>query len=170
MVLGFAEETAARGFPLSHRCLREHVDAIIQARVPTFPGVGEQWTNHFVLRHSDHIQTIWSSSLEGACARAANPTNNKEWFELLHTHVGNVDPDCIWAADETGIQTGAAVHERVIGWKGKNVQHQACQGTHENIMVIVTIAADGTSILPVIIYKGQGFLASWEQDNPLGAS
>jgi hypothetical protein len=26
---------------------------------------------------------------------------------------------CIWAADETGIQTGAAVHERVIGTKGK---------------------------------------------------
>ena len=170
VVLGFVEETAVRGFPLSHRHLREHVDMIIQARVPTFPGVGEQWTNRFVLRHSDRIQTIWSSSLEGARARVANPTNNREWFELLHTHLENVEPDCIWAADETGIQTGAAVHERVIGRKGKNLQHQTRQGTHENITVIVTIAADGTSIPPAIIYKGQGFLASWKQDNPLGAS
>ena len=29
IVLGFAEETAARGFPLSHHCLHEHVDQII---------------------------------------------------------------------------------------------------------------------------------------------
>lgn len=170
VILGFMEETTARGFPLSHQRLHEHVDTIIKARVPTFPGVGEQWTNCFVLRHSNHIQTIWLSSLEGDCAHAANPTNNREWFGLLHTHVKNVDPDCIWAADETGIQTGTAVCEHVIGKKGKNIQHQTCKRTRENITVIVSIAADGTSIPPAIIYKGQGFLASWEQDNPLGAS
>lgn len=76
VVLGFAEETAARGFPLSHRRLREHVDAIIQARVPAFSGVGEQWTNRFVLRHSDRIQTMWSSSLEGA--RASRCKSNQQ--------------------------------------------------------------------------------------------
>jgi hypothetical protein len=171
IILGFAEETAVRGFPLSHRRLREHVDQIIRARNGlTFPGVGEKWTNRFVLRHSNRIQTIWSSSLEGARARAANPTNNREWFELLGTHIENIDPDCIWAADETGIQTGNAVHERVIGKKGKSIQHQTREGTRENITVIVNIAADGSSVPPAVIYKGQAFLASWEQDNPLQAS
>lgn len=171
VVLGFAEETAARGFPLSHRRLREHVDQIIRARIgPTFPGVGEQWTNRFVLKHSNRIQTIWSSSLQGARARAANPTNNKEWFEVLGTHIKNIDPDCIWAANETGIQTGNAVHERVIGKKGRNLQHQTHEGTRENITVIVNIAADGSSVPPAVIFKGMAFLASWEQDNPLQAS
>jgi hypothetical protein len=114
---------------------------------------------------------MWSSSLEGARARAANSTNNKEWFELLGTHIENIDPDCIWAADETGIQTGNAIHERVIGKKKKyGVQHQTCEGTRENITVIVNIAADGSSVPPAVIYKGQAFLASWEQDNPLKAS
>ena len=110
------------------------------------------------------------SSLEGAHARSANPTNNKEWFELLGAHIENIDPDCIWAADETGIQTGNAIHERVIGMKGKNVQHQTREGSRENITVIVNIAADGSSVPPAVIFKGQAFLASWEQDNPLKAS
>ena len=70
---------------------------------PEFKGVGEGWADGFVLRHSKHIQTIWSSSLEAAPANAANPTNNKEWFELLGKHVKDVDPECIWAADEMGI-------------------------------------------------------------------
>lgn len=170
MVLQFSEETAARGFPLSHRRLREHVNQILRARLGrSFDGVGEAWTNRFITRHLNRIQTIWSSSLEGARARSANPTNNKEWFELLEI-LKDVDEDCIWAADETGIQTAAAVKERVIGSRGKTTQHQRREGTRENITVIVTICADGTSIPPAVIFKGQAFLARWEQENPLGAS
>ena len=64
MVLSFAGETAARVFPLSHCQLREHVNAILSARLgPSFAGVGEGWTNRFATRHSDHLKTIWSTSL-----------------------------------------------------------------------------------------------------------
>ena len=169
MVLQFSEETAARGFPLSHRQLHEHVNQILRARLGgSFVGVSDAWTDRFITRHSNRIQTIWSSSLEGACARSANPTNNKEWFELLKI-LENVDEDCIWAADETGIQTAAAVKEHVIRSQGKTTQHQRREGTRENITVIVTICADSTSIPPAVIFKGQAFLAKWEQENPLGA-
>ena len=170
IVLGFMEETAKRGFPLSHRRLREHTNSIIRARDPSFQGVGENWTDRFILYHSERVKTIWSSSLEGARAQAANPTNNAEWFNLLEKHIRDVDPDCIWAVDETGIQTGMAVKERVIGARGKSIQHQTRQGNWENITVIVLICADGSAIPPAIIYKGEGFLPSWQQDNPLGAS
>ena len=64
----------------------------------------------------------------------------------------------------------AAVKECVIGSQGKTMQHQRREGTHENITVIVTICADGTSIPPAVIFKGQAFLAKWEPENPLGAS
>jgi hypothetical protein len=170
-ILGFMEETANRGFPLSHRRLREHAAAIIGARQgPSFQGVGENWTDRFIFYHSERIKTIWSSSLEGARAQAANPTNNAEWFNLLGEHLSDVDPDCIWGVDETGIQTGMAVKERVIGPKNKSIQHQIRQGNRENITVIVSICADGSTIAPAVIYKGEGFLPSWHQDNPLGAS
>ena len=170
VILGFAEETANWGFPLSQRRLCEHTDSIIKAWNPSFKGVGNNWTDWFVLYHSERMKTIWSSSLEGAHAQSANPTNNKEWYDLLAKHIKDTDPDCIWAADETGIQTGTAVKEWVIGAKGKTTQHQTCEGNRENITVIVTICADGSSIAPAIIFKGQAFLAGWQQHNPLGAS
>ena len=133
-------------------------------------GVGESWTDHFVTQHSDCLKAVWSASLEGARACTANPTNNDEWFKLLGDNIKDFDPDCIWAADETGIQTGGAVREWVLGGKGSEIQHQKHDGTHENITVIVTITADGDSIPPAIIFKGQAFLTSWEQENPLNAS
>ena len=129
IILRFAEETANWGFPLSHQQLHEHTNLIIKAQKgPSFGGVGQNWMDQFVLCHSDWIKTIWSSSLEGAHAQSANPTNNAEWFNLLGETLRDVDPDCIWAVDETGIQTGMAVKEQVLGVKGKNIQHQTRQG------------------------------------------
>ncbi|KAF9237893.1 hypothetical protein BU15DRAFT_20154, partial [Melanogaster broomeanus] len=43
-VIAYAEEIANRGFPLSHRRLREHVNEICHARLgDAFPGVGKKW-------------------------------------------------------------------------------------------------------------------------------
>jgi len=38
------------------------------------------------------------------------------------------------------------------------------------VTAIVTICADGTSLRPTIIFKGQGFTESWFSDNVLEAS
>ncbi|KAH7917886.1 hypothetical protein BV22DRAFT_968295, partial [Leucogyrophana mollusca] len=55
-VLAYAEETGNRGFPLSHRRLREHVNEICRARLgECFPGVGKRWTDRFVEKHSDRL-------------------------------------------------------------------------------------------------------------------
>ena len=40
----------------------------------------------------------------------------------------------------------------------------------ENITVIVTICADGTSLPPAVLFKGQAFQVKWAQDNPTKAS
>ncbi|KAJ3558517.1 hypothetical protein NM688_g878 [Phlebia brevispora] len=60
--------------------------------------------------------------------------------------------------------------EHVIGKKGKKIQHQQRNGDRETITVIPAICADGTTIPPAVIYKGQGFQVKWLQDNPLKAS
>ena len=116
IILGFAEETANWGFPLSHQWLCEHTNSIIKAREgPSFGGVGQNWMERFVLHHSDWIKTIWSSSLEGAHAQSANPTNNAEWFNLLGETLRDVDPDSIWAVDETcqGTPSKSCFHHKV---------------------------------------------------------
>ncbi|KAJ7711100.1 hypothetical protein B0H16DRAFT_1238677, partial [Mycena metata] len=57
-VADFTAECLDRGFPLSHRRLKEHVDEITQARLGDFfpaEGVGRQWTHKFV---SDNIDRL----------------------------------------------------------------------------------------------------------------
>ncbi|EJF61425.1 CENP-B protein, partial [Dichomitus squalens LYAD-421 SS1] len=71
--------------------------------------------------------------------------------------------------DETGIQEGVGLKERVLGPAGQKVQYQQRSGERENITVVVTICADGTSIPPAVIFKGQAFHTKWKQNNPLKA-
>jgi hypothetical protein len=55
LVVDYAIATTTRGFPLSHKRLREHVNVILRARLgDQFPsdGVGKRWTNHA-------LQSLW---------------------------------------------------------------------------------------------------------------
>ncbi|KAF8594872.1 hypothetical protein BDV93DRAFT_409977, partial [Ceratobasidium sp. AG-I] len=54
-VLTYLETMSARGFPLTHRRLRETIDSIIKNRDPSFTGVGKNFTHRFVVAHSDRI-------------------------------------------------------------------------------------------------------------------
>ncbi|KAJ7596097.1 hypothetical protein C8J56DRAFT_711984, partial [Mycena floridula] len=57
-VIAYVEETASWGHGLSHRRLKEHVDEICRTRLgDEFPedGVGIQWTQRFVEKHSDRL-------------------------------------------------------------------------------------------------------------------
>jgi len=116
---------------------------------------------------------ILSHALDNAHAHAVNPVTNDVYYGLLsdireETEDDSEIPDeLVYATDETGIQGGIGSKERVIGPKGQHIQHQQQSGTWENITVIVTICADGTSIPPAIIFKGEGFQVAWKQNNPL---
>ncbi|EJF56428.1 hypothetical protein DICSQDRAFT_37136, partial [Dichomitus squalens LYAD-421 SS1] len=58
VVVEFAIDAGLRGFPLTHRMLKDHVDAICRAKLPdSFPkdGVGKEWTQRFMDRHSDAL-------------------------------------------------------------------------------------------------------------------
>lgn len=175
VIIEYVIEVAARGFPLSHRRLKEHVDEILKARIgEKFPveGVGKHWTNRFVEKHSDRLSTYHSRPLDSVRGRAVNPTTNAAWFQLLGETIKKYDiaPACVYGSDESGFQPGCGTSECVIGRRGKTVQHQQRDGNRENITVLVTICADGTSIPPAVIFKGKAFLVKWLQDNPTKAS
>ncbi|KIJ70358.1 hypothetical protein HYDPIDRAFT_78831 [Hydnomerulius pinastri MD-312] len=173
-------EMAKRGFPLSHRRLKEHVDEICCARLGSaFPklGVGQNWTHRFVERHSDRLRAYQAHSLDDARGRAVNPTTHKAWCNLLKDVLETGDdghpiaPECIWGVDETGFQPGGgSSQERALGAAGKQVQYQQRSGNRENITVLVTICADGTTIAPAVIFKGKAYQSKWIENNPLKAS
>ena len=186
LVIDFAVETAARGFPLSHQWLREHVNAILHARLGSrFPpgGVGRRWTDRFVERHSARLSMYWAKPLDNAQGRAVNPATNDAWFNILgatlhgenneNSNSAEVEPileENTYGVDESGFQGAGGTTERVIGGKGKKVQHQQGDGNWDNTAVIVTICADGTSLPPAVIFKGQSYQVKWHQNNPANAS
>ncbi|KAF9224005.1 hypothetical protein BS17DRAFT_658570, partial [Gyrodon lividus] len=57
-IVAYLLDLAARGFPLTHKTLKLHVDTLLRARLgEAFPetGVGHNWTDRFTTRHADHI-------------------------------------------------------------------------------------------------------------------
>jgi hypothetical protein len=158
---------------LSHRRLREHVNEILRARLgDTFPGVGKHWSHRFVEKHGDRLKTSRSRPLDSKRGRAVNPNTHKEWFSLLGAVLEEkcIDEDCIYAADKIGISPESGMREYVIGSRNPTPQYQQRTGSRENITVIVTICADGTSILLAVILKGNAYQMKWHQENPANAS
>ena len=174
IVVQFIIELARRGFPLSPKRLREHTEHILKARLgDQFPedGLGKNWVTRFITKHHNQIGMYWSSGLDSSRGCAVNPVTKAEYFAILK-HVRkdlNIPDELVYGADETGIQTGIGVTERVIGPSGAKMQHQQQSGNRENITVLPTICADGTSLPPTVIYKGESFQTKWLQENPLEA-
>ena len=77
--------------------------------------------------------------------------------------------------DETGLQLGVGTREQVIGPAGQKVQYQQQSGkqqsgNQENVTVLITICADGTSLTLAVIFKGDAYHLNWDQPNPGNAS
>ena len=95
------------------------------------------------------------------------------FFDILEATIeGEGDNDIIpgeliYSADETGLMLGVTLHKRVIAPAGRKIQQPRCSGKRENVTVLVTICADGTSLPPAVIFKGEGYQMSWKQNNPL---
>ena len=173
-IINFAIEVAQRGFPLSPRRLKDHCEAVLQHRLgKNFPegGLGRDWGNCFITKHHNRIGMYWSSALDGSHGRAVNLVTKEEYFRILKEvrEKYNIPDELVYGADETGIQLGIGVTEWVIGPAEAKIQHQQQSGTRENITVLPTICADGTSLAPTVIYKGEAFQTKWLQDNPLDA-
>jgi hypothetical protein len=174
LIVQFVIELALQGFPLSPKRLREHAEHILRACLgDQFPedGLGKNWATWFITKHHDRIGMYWSSALDGSCGCAVNPVTKDEYFTILKQlrEDFNVPDELVYGADETGIQTGIGVTECVIGPAGAKMQHQQQSGNRENITVLPTICADGTSLPPTVIYKGESFQTKWLQENPLDA-
>ena len=67
IIIDFIVEMSHRGFPLSHKRLKEHVDSVCSAHLGAeFPekGVGANWTYRFSQKYSDWIKISRSQPLE----------------------------------------------------------------------------------------------------------
>lgn len=178
-VIEYSVETARRGFPLSHKRLKEHVNEILHTRLgDKFPetGVGKNWTDRFIEKHSNRLGTYYARGLDSARGRAVNPATKNAYFSLLHDTLSTgdngkpIEPHCIWAFDESGFQGADEGKERVIGASGVHTVYEQQSGSKELTTVIVSICADGETAPPCVIFKGKGYRTNWCQENPANAS
>ncbi|RDB28659.1 Pogo transposable element with KRAB domain [Hypsizygus marmoreus] len=176
ILIDFIIEMGHRGFPLSHRRIKEHVDEICRARLgPKFPasGVGRNWSYRFVEKYSDRIKTKRSRPLEEKRGRAVNPNTNEAWWELLEDTLTKykIQRHNTYGVDEVGCQPYGEETEWVVGDASTSgPQYEVKSGNRETITVLATICADGTSTPPAIIFKGKAYQVKWAQDNPANAS
>lgn len=180
-VIKYSIEVSEMGFGLDHWRLKEHVDEI--ARVQhgkKFPrrGIGKNWTQQFIEKNSDRIQMYKGRPLDTQQGQAANEIMHEQYSDLveevqLHGDDGlPVTPECTWAMDESGFQANGEEGvgwQKIIGKAGKKIQYQQQRGTQENITVLVTIGANGSTLPPAVLYAGEGYLVKWKQENPVDA-
>ena len=99
-------------------------------------------------------------TLEGAQARAVNPTTNTTWWKLLGEVLQTSDGGLPIAQENTygGFkpEIGSAQGKAVRG-KGKKVHYQQKNGGQENTTAIVPICTDGTALPPSIIMKSKAY-------------
>ena len=169
----YALACSDRGFPITHSQLVTFANEILEARIGSdYEPVGKNWTDRFIERHHQSLQMHWSKPLDSKRARALNPNIIKHWFELVKEFIPdlNVKPENIYGMDESGFPPSDQGRQRVIGRRGKHVQHKQGGADRENVTAIVTICADGTTLKPTIIFKGTNFMTKWGNNNISGAS
>lgn len=140
-------------------------------------GVGLNWVDRFLKRHESRVRTYRAHPLESLCGKAVNEYTHRHYFNILKyiletgNNGGALLPENIYGSDETAFRTGeGSSNRKVVGPAGKRIQHQQKTGNQENITVMVTICADGsTPVPPAVIFKGSKYLVKWKQENPANA-
>jgi hypothetical protein len=181
----YAIKMSSRGFGLSLQRLRQLATKLLIATGR--PPPGKNWLGRFVSTHAT-LRMHWAQHLEAKRRKAVNPASHNKWFTRLGAILtGNIpdkfpdlqedypdltqpiNAELIFGLDKTNFQTAPTQKERVVGPVDQKV-HQQRKGSRETITVVATICANETALKPEVIFKGQHFLVSWAQKNPLNAS
>jgi hypothetical protein len=173
ILVDFLMQSADRGFPQSRRNITQYTNLICNNRLgKDCMWIGDTWVGWFLERHCDRLQMHWSKPLDTQRAQSMNPEAKKKWFELLEEFVvkAGIRSEDLYGMDETGCPPSDQGTERVCGGQGTKTQHKQGGADRENVTVIIMICADGTTLRPTIIFKGQNFMTKWADDNVAKAS
>ncbi|EGN96639.1 hypothetical protein SERLA73DRAFT_154134 [Serpula lacrymans var. lacrymans S7.3] len=94
---------------------------------------------HFLLESAKHAADTLGKSLDTQRIKALNPPNVKHWFALIKEHIvkKGILPEDIYGMDESGFPLSGSTAARQYG----------------------------TTLAPMIIYKGQNFMQKWNDNN-----
>lgn len=161
------------GCPFTLEEIGHHATRILHARGNMVETLGIQWVSRFIERHYNRLKTYWSKPLDTQRAQSLNPKAVEDWFRILKAEIVDkgIAAKNIYGMDESGFPPSNQGTSRVVGRRGNKVQHKQGSANQENVTAILTICADSTHLLPLIIFKAAHLMKNWivPENNPANA-
>lgn len=157
-----------RGLPFTTEEIRCAADAILRERYgQNFEPVGINWVERFIERQHKEVKMFWSTHLDMQRAASLNPSAVGKWFDIVEEGIikKGILPELIYGMDESGFQLANDRRVRVAGRTGGKKQAKQGGANRETVTAVVTICADGSSLKPLLIYKGQHIMQRWTKNN-----
>ena len=164
------------GYSPRHDMVREMAEAIQEKSMGNFDTsniidpndsrsgfLGHDWVHNFIQRHPE-LKTVVGKTIDNVRVKETTVDALKVWFDAYNREVIQ-DEDVlfknVYNADESGFSIGTIQASRVIINSAVDSQFQVQPGRQEWVTVMECICADGTSISPLIIFKGESLSSSW---------
>lgn len=154
--------------PFTHDDIRRTANRLLEARYgPDYTPCGTNFVQRFIERHHIELKTYWSTHLDVQRANGLNKAAVSKWFDIVETEIVNkgILPGQIYGMDESGFPPANDGVVRVVGTRGKKIQHKRGGGNRENVTAMVTICGNGSYLKPVVIFKGQNLWSKWIENN-----
>src|SRR5947207_1398580 len=170
-------QLTATGHPARHEFIRELAEEIrrkrhIEIRDFELIPLGKSWVQQFLKRHP-HLQTVISRSIEASRIKEVTKEVVINFFEALEACLTKyqISWENVYNMDETGnsciiwtnigFAIGTAQTSYVVVDSQLRKKYQAQPGRQEWITVTECVCTDGTSIPPLVIFKGENLMSSW---------
>lgn len=161
-------DCADKGFPNRRKDIERHALEIARVTRPDLVKLGPSWVDRFIARHHHELTMHWTANLDHTRAAGVNLTSIPHWYDLLEATCTEYKfaPENVYGFDESGFPFGGdGARVRVVGRKDTKIQHVQRGGNRENVTVMVTVCADGTTVRPTVLFKGKRLYQHWNENN-----
>jgi hypothetical protein len=149
--------------------VRDMANILLAARGNNPPAtVGKNWPSTFIQRR-DEIRTRFSRRYDYQRALNEDPKSLREWFNKVQSIVdeNGIQPEDIYNFNETGFAMGLISAQKVVTRAEYYGRRSILQpGNREWVTAVEAICADGYSLPPCVIFKGQVAIAGWFDNLP----
>jgi hypothetical protein len=151
---------AALGLPPTHTQIRQFVQRMLAIKGDNRP-LGKHWMQAF-LKRNPSICTQKAYSRESARVNGATTEVIMPWFSHLYIpEVCAIKPENRYNMDEAGIMEGLGENGLVVGSSEKRSIQKKFPGSRAWTTFIECISALGTSLPPLVIFKGKSVQQQW---------
>lgn len=179
MLVKRCTELTKNGFPPRKRTIEEMAMEIIRRRVRKindeegmelvhYPPIGKDWIRRFLNRHTD-LKVKRTRRIDAARIKEVSSEKVTEWFDTMKEVIREykIKPENMYNMDETGFSIGSTQAGHVIVDDTVQSQFQAQPGRQEWVTVLECICGDGSTVAPLVIFKGENGSIGWVQSSEI---